>query len=105
MKEYQVSEPLTTGFFEYLKHFGRVETVPGLGDGYYNFEKPGWFSIKGFAGDDTVEVRFKREVMDSTSDFLRLLFFAYREDGTTDIAGLKEKERAREAQIKRLLGQ
>lgn len=104
MKEYQLSEPLTAGFFEYLKHFGHVESVPGLGDGYYNFEKPDWFSIKGFVGDNTVEVRFKREVMDTTSDFLRILFTAYREDGTADIAWLKEKERTRNAQIKKILG-
>jgi hypothetical protein len=97
MKEYQLSEPLTKGFFEYLKHFGRVESVPGLGDGYYNFEKTNWFSIKGFVGDDTVEVRFKREVMDTTSDFLRILFTAYREDGTADIAGLKKRTGTRRA--------
>ena len=104
MKEYELSKPLTKGFFEYLKFFGQVSGVVGLGDGYYNFEKKDWFSIKGFVGDTTVEVRFKRETMDVTAGFLRMLFSGYKENGSSDIAGLRESERAKEAQIRRILG-
>ncbi|HJJ80137.1 MAG TPA: hypothetical protein O0X74_05155 [Methanocorpusculum sp.] len=102
MKEYQIDEPLSKEFFDYLKHFGRVTSLEEMGDGYYSFEKPNWFSIKGFAGDQTVEVRFKRETMEITTDFLYLLFSFFK-DGA-DIAYLKEKEKFREKRIAELLG-
>lgn len=102
MKEYQIDEPLSKEFFDYLKHFGRVTSLEEMGDGYYSFEKPNWFSIKGFAGDQTVEVRFKRETMEITTDFLYLLFSFFK-DGA-DIAYLKEKEMFREKRIAELLG-
>lgn len=103
MKEYTLDEPLTAGFFEYLKYFGRVETLTALGDGYYNFTKPGWFSIKGFTGDTSVEVRFNRDTMDAVAGFLRMLFSRYHPEGA-DVAGLKEKERAIGEQIRKING-
>ena len=101
MKEHQIDEPLSKEFFEYLKYFGRVTALEEMGDGYYNFEKPNWFSIKGFAGDTTVEVRFKRETMEITTDFLYLLFSFFK-DGA-DLAPLKEKEKFRQKRIDELL--
>ena len=105
MKEYTLDEPLTAGFFAYLKYFGRVEMLAALGDGYYSFSKPGWFSIKGFAGDTSVEVRFCRETMDITTDFLRLLFLTYHGGiEKTEIDLLKAKEKIREEQIRKITG-
>jgi len=93
MKEFILSDPVPEGFFTYLENFGEVEALPNLGEGFYKFEKPDWFSIKGFAGDTTVEVRFKKEVMDLTVDFLYLLFSSYRE-GAIDLSVLKQREQA-----------
>ncbi len=93
MKEFLLSEPVPAGFFAYLENFGEVEALPNLGEGFYKFEKPDWFSIKGLAGDTTVEVRFKKEVMHLTVDFLYLLFTSYREEGT-DLRVLKQREQA-----------
>ncbi|KUL01060.1 MAG: Uncharacterized protein XE11_2259 [Methanomicrobiales archaeon 53_19] len=93
MKEFLLSAPVTEDFFECLNNFGTVESLPNVGEGFYKFEKPDWFSIKGFAGDTTVEVRFKKEVMDLTADFLYLLFSAYR-DGAPDLALLRQREQA-----------
>jgi hypothetical protein len=45
------------------------------------------------SGDTTVEVRFKKEVMDLTADFLYLLFSAYRE-GAVDLTRPKQREQA-----------
>ena len=101
MKEYQLDEPISKEFFEYLKYFGRVTALEEMGDGYYNFEKPNWFSIKGFAGDTTVEVRFKRETMEITTDFLYLLFSSFKEGA--DITALKEKEKFRQKRIAELM--
>ncbi|HNB03961.1 MAG TPA: hypothetical protein PLV88_06685, partial [Methanoregulaceae archaeon] len=70
MKEFLLDSPISPGFFRYLGTFGQVESLPSVGEGFYKFEKPDWFSIKGFAGDTTVEVRFKKEVMDLTVDFV-----------------------------------
>ena len=33
MKEYQIDEPLSKEFFEYLKYFGRVTTLEEMGVG------------------------------------------------------------------------
>jgi hypothetical protein len=93
MKEFLLDTPATKEFFAYLGNFGRVEALPNVGEGFYKFEKPDWFSIKGFTGDTTVEVRFKKEVMDLTSDFLYFLFASYRE-GTMDLSMLKQREQA-----------
>ena len=80
MKEFLLDAPVTNEFFSYLGNFGHSESLPDVGKGFYKFEKKDWFSIKGFAGDATVEVRFKKEVMDLTIDFLYLLFSSYVED-------------------------
>ncbi len=93
MKEYQLSEPVTAEFFRYLGNFGSVEAMPNLGEGFYSFTKPDWFSIKGFAGDTTVEVRFKAQSMDLTSDFLFFLFSSYHE-GEVDLTVLKRREKS-----------
>jgi hypothetical protein len=102
MKEFLLSAPLTAGFFSYLENFGRVEAMPGLGDGFYTFEKTDFFSIKGFAGDTTVEVRFRREVVDLTTDFLYSLFSLYR-DGDPDLPVLKRRESALVERVRRHL--
>lgn len=100
MKEFLLSAPLTEGFFSYLAHFGEVEALPNQGEGFYKFEKPDWFSIRGLAGDTTVEVRFRREVMHLTVDFLYLLFTSYREEGAIEIALLKQREQAVAKRVK-----
>ncbi|QYZ78923.1 hypothetical protein E2N92_05525 [Methanofollis formosanus] len=93
MKEFVLSAPLTREFFSYLREFGEVTAMPGVGEGFYTFDKPDCFSIKGFAGDTTVEVRFRREAMDLTTDFLYSLFALYR-DGDPDFQTLKRREAA-----------
>jgi len=104
MKEFLLDALVTEEFFFYLGNFGRVEALPNVGEGFYKFEKPDWFSIKGFSGDTTVEVRFRKEVMDLTSDFLYSLFTSYRE-GTTDLKLLRQREQAIGARVrKRLYG-
>jgi hypothetical protein len=91
MKEFLLDIPLTRDFFSYLGNFGNVEALPQVGEGFYKCEKTDWFSIKGFVGDTTVEVRFKKEVMDLTADFLYFLFSSYRE-GMEDLSVLKQRE-------------
>lgn len=93
MKEFLLDAPVPREFFAYLGNFGQIQALPAVGDGFYRFEKPDWFSIKGFAGDTTVEVRFRREVMDLTMDFVYFLFSSYRE-GTMDLSVLKRREQA-----------
>ncbi|HJJ89142.1 MAG TPA: hypothetical protein O0W81_03425 [Methanocorpusculum sp.] len=99
MKEYQLNEPLTTEFFKYLGYFGKVKMIPNLMGGFYSFEKTDWFSIKGFIGDTTVEVKFKQESMDMTSDFLFYLFSAYQKD-EVDMKILKQREQSLSERVK-----
>jgi len=101
MKEYQVSEPLSEEFFRYLKHFGTVEKVAKLDDGYYTFSRPNWFTIKGLIGDDRIEIRFNPATMDTTAGFLRMLFARFGPDA--DIAHLKQCMAACDAEITALL--
>ena len=102
MKEFLLDAPVPREFFTYLGNFGQVEALPNLGDGFFKFEKPDWFSIRGFAGDTTVEVRFKREVMDLTMDFVYSLFSLYR-DGEPVPALLKRRELAVGERVSRRL--
>ena len=102
MKEFLLDAPVTEDFFSYLKNFGTVESLPNVGEGFYKFEKTDWFSIKGLGGDTTVEVRFKKEAMDLTVDFVYLLFSSYRE-GAADLSLLKQREQAIERRVKERL--
>lgn len=102
MKEFLLDAPLSEGFFAYLKNFGSVESLPNVGEGFYKFEKPDWFSIKGFAGDATVEVRFKKEVMDLTADFVYFLFASYDEE-KMDLTLLKQREKAIDDRVRKHL--
>ncbi len=98
MKEFLLDAPVPEGFLTYLENFGRVETLPKIGEGFYKFDKPDWFSIKGFVGDTSVEVRFKKEVMKQTVSFLYLLFTSYRE-GPMDLSQLRQREEAIEKRV------
>ena len=102
LKEFLIDAPVPGEFFSYLGNFGRVAGLPNIGDGFYTFEKPDWFSIRGFAGDTTVEVRFKREAMDLTVDFVYSLFSLYR-DGDPDLPLLKRRELAVGERVSRRL--
>ena len=102
MKEFLLDVPVTKEFFTYLGNFGEVEALPNVGEGFYKFEKPDWFSIKGFAGDTTIEVRFKKEVMALTSDFLYFLFSSYP-GRTDDLSLLKQREHAVGARVRKHL--
>jgi hypothetical protein len=102
MKEFLLDVPITKEFFTYLENFGQVEVLPNVGEGFYKFEKPDWFSIKGFAGDTTIEVRFKKEVMDLTSDFLYFLFSSYPER-KDDLSLLKQREQAAGERVRKHL--
>ncbi len=93
MKEFLLDTPVTKEFFTYLGNFGQIEALANVGEGFYKFEKPEWFSIKGFVGDTTLEVRFKKEVMDLTVDFVYFLFSSYRE-GAVDLSALRGREQA-----------
>jgi hypothetical protein len=102
MKEFLLDARLTKEFFAYLGNFGHIEALPDVGEGFYKFDKLDCFSIKGFAGDTTVEVRFKKEVMDLTIDFLYLLFSSYHESGV-DLSPLKQRELVMEGRVRRHL--
>lgn len=94
MKEFLLDTPVTREFFLYLGNFGKIILLPNLGEGFYTFTKHDWFSIKGFAGDIAVGVRFKKETVEITIDYLYLLFSSYREEAT-DLTALKTKETLR----------
>lgn len=98
MKEFLLSDPVPEDFFLFLKNFGDVEILTNVGEGFYKFEKVDCFSIKGLVGDTTLEVRFKREVMEITVKFLYALFHFYG-DGTPDIKTLKQREAGMERQV------
>ncbi|WOF16624.1 hypothetical protein F1737_07915 [Methanoplanus sp. FWC-SCC4] len=91
MKEFLISVPVPDDFYIYLENFGNVQKLTNAGGVFYKFEKRDFFSIKGFSGDTSMEVRFKPEVMDLTEDFLYSLFYFYH-DGKPDLDTLKRRE-------------
>jgi hypothetical protein len=62
MKEFVLTEPLTEGFLKFLENFGTVRFLDQLKKPYFSFEKEHFISIKGFVGDSSVEVRYKKSL-------------------------------------------
>ena len=88
MKEFVLDEPLTEGFFVFLGHFGTVKQYPHLKRPYFSFEQEYFISIKGFVGDTSVEVRYRKEFQDLTADYFHLLLYYSREGD----AGMKKMQ-------------
>ena len=93
MKEYVLDEPLTEGFLKFLENFGTVRFLEQLRKPYFSFEKEQFISIKGFAGDSTVEVRYNKESRDLVADYFHLLLYYY-DQGDRGISALKGQEDA-----------
>ena len=95
MKEYVLDEPLTEDFLEFLGNFGTVRSLDQLRKPYFSFEKERFISIKGFTGDNTVEVRYKKEFQDLVADYFHLLLYYYRqgEPGIAQLRGIEESIR------------
>jgi hypothetical protein len=88
MKEYLLEEPLTPGFFLFLRSFGTVKEYPHMKRPYFSFEQEHFISIKGFVGDKSVEVRYRKEFSDLTADYFHLMLFYHREG----VAGLEKMQ-------------
>jgi len=84
MKEYLLDEPLTPAFLTFLTAFGTVREYPHMKRPYFSFEQEHFISIKGFSGDTSIEVRYRKEFADLTSDYFHLLLF-YSRDGEQGI--------------------
>ena len=91
MKEYVLDEPLTEGFLKFLENFGTVRHLEQLRKPYFSFEKDPFVSIKGFAGDSNVEVRYKKEFQDLLADYFHLLLYYY-DQGERGILALEGQE-------------
>jgi len=103
MKEYVLDEPLTGEFLKFLERFGTVRSLEHLKKPYFSFEKEQFISIKGFVGDCTVEVRYKKELQDLVADFFHLLLY-YERGGEPGIAKLKRIEGSIRDKMKTRLG-
>jgi hypothetical protein len=97
MKEYVLDEPLTPAFLAFLRSFGTVKEYPHMKRPYFSFEQEHFISIKGFAGDTSVEVRYRKEFFDLTSDYFHLLVFYSRdgEQGIRKMHGITDSLRER----------
>jgi len=95
MKEYVLDEPLSEGFLKFLANFGTVRSLEQLRKPYFSFEKDLFISIKGFTGNNIVEVRYKKEFQDLVADYFHLLLFYYRQDesGIASLKGIEESIR------------
>lgn len=99
MKEYMLDEPLTEGFLKFLENFGTVRFLEQLRKPYFSFEKELFISIKGFRGDSTVEVRYKKEFHDLMADYFHLLLYYY-DQGEKGISTLKGHENSLREKMK-----
>jgi hypothetical protein len=77
MREFVLSEPLTTDLADYLRNFGEVEILSLHGKRFLSFEKPRFISVKGVIGEESVEVRYAAGVHDLTADLFHLLLFHF----------------------------
>lgn len=95
MKEYVLDEPLSVGFLEFLEQFGTVRYLDQMKKPYFSFEKEHFLSVRGFVGDDIVEVRYKKVGQDLVLEFFHLLLFYSQqgESGTGTLKGIEESIR------------
>jgi hypothetical protein len=103
MKEYLLDEPLTEGFLKFLEQSGTVRRLDQLKKPYFSFEKEHFISIRGFVGDCTVEVRYKKEFRDLVADYFHLLLY-YEREGNSGISRLQGIEESIRAKMKTRLG-
>ena len=82
MKEFILYEPLSPEFFRFLASFRTVKYYPHLRHPYFSFEQEQFISVKGFLGDASVEVRYRKENADLLADYFHLLLFYFREGDT-----------------------
>ena len=97
MKEYVLDKPLTAKFLEFLGHFGTVKQYPHLKRPYFSFEQEHFITLKGFVGDTSIEVRYRKEFHDLTADYFHLLLFYSGEGdaGLRKIQGIGESIRGK----------
>jgi hypothetical protein len=97
MKEYMLDEPLTPAFLAFLRLFGTVREYPHMKHPYFSFEQEHFISVKGFSGDSSVEVRYRKEYSDLTADYFHLLLFYFHEgeQGIMKMHGIEESIRER----------
>jgi len=90
MKEFVLDEPLTEEFLRFLESFGTVKQYPHMKRPYFSFEQEHFISVKGFVGDASVEVRYRKENADLLADYFHLLLFYFREsdDGVGKMRGI-----------------
>ena len=95
MKEFVLDEPLSPEFLIFLEQFGTVKRYPHMKRPYFSFEQEHFISLKGFAGDTSVEVRYPKISTDLTTDYFHLLLYYYREGepGLVTIQGIVESIR------------
>jgi len=95
MREFLLESPLTPEFLTFLKSFGTVKEYPHMKRPYFSFEQEHFVSIKGFVGDHSVEVRYRKEFFDLTSDYFHLLLFYFRqgEGGTRKMKEIEDSIR------------
>jgi hypothetical protein len=103
MKECVLDEPLTGGFLKFLENFGTVRFLEQLRKPYFSIEKELFISIRGFAGDCTVEVRYKKEFQDLVADYFHLLLYYY-DQGDRGISSLKGQEESIRKKMKTRMG-
>jgi len=103
MKEFVLDEPPGEDFLHFLALFGTVRRLDHLKKPYFSFDKEHFISVKGFVGDTTVEVRYRKECQDLVADYFHLLLF-YEREGSTGITRLKGIEETIRKKMKIRLG-
>ncbi|MDO9550240.1 MAG: hypothetical protein Q7J03_04645 [Methanoregula sp.] len=89
MKEFILDEPLSPDFLRFLESFGTVKQYPHLRRPYFSFTQEHFISVKGFVGDTSVEVRYRKEFQDLTADYFHLLLY-YAGQGAPGIRTMQE---------------
>lgn len=89
MKEFVLDEPLSLDFLRFLELFGTVKQYPHLRRPYFSFTQEHFISVKGFVGDASVEVRYRKENADLVADYFHLLLY-YAGQGNPGIRKIQD---------------
>jgi len=100
LKECTLDGEVTREMVAYLDNFGTTKVLDNLKQPFFSFAKEGLFTIKGMIGDTCLYVRFRKEYMEISGDFLYGMIAHYDPDQPS-IEAVRALEQSVFAQISR----
>ena len=93
IKEFTLNKKLSKDWICYLEKFGKMTCLDNLENPFYSFDKEYFFTIKGVLNNNKVKVIFRRNNMEYTMDFFKILIenFEKTDDNINIVKEIEKK--------------